>query len=70
MNTPNKANALKSVALLFAAGDLRRSAARMITMLTNNQHKEVFNESKKIIDFWASEAEESLHVAKHLFEKK
>ena len=25
---------------------------------------------KTIIDFWASEAEESLHVAKHLFEKK
>jgi len=25
---------------------------------------------KKIIDFWASEAEESLHVAQHLFEKK
>jgi HEPN domain-containing protein len=25
---------------------------------------------KIIIDFWASEAEESLHVAKHLFEKK
>jgi len=23
-----------------------------------------------IIDFWASEAEESLHVAEHLFEKK
>ena len=25
---------------------------------------------KEIIDFWASEAEESLHVAKHLFEKQ
>lgn len=25
---------------------------------------------KEIIDFWASEAEESLHVAQHLFEKK
>ena len=25
---------------------------------------------KEIIDFWASEAEESLHVAEHLFEKK
>jgi len=25
---------------------------------------------KAIIDFWASEAEESLHVADHLFEKK
>ena len=25
---------------------------------------------KEIIDFWASEAEESLRVAKHLFEKK
>ena len=25
---------------------------------------------KTIIDFWASEAEESLHVAQHLFEKK
>lgn len=25
---------------------------------------------KGIIDFWASEAEESLHVAEHLFEKK
>jgi HEPN domain-containing protein len=27
-------------------------------------------DQKEIIDFWASEAEESLGVAKHLFEKK
>lgn len=27
-------------------------------------------DQKEIIDFWASEAEESLDVAKHLFEKK
>ena len=27
-------------------------------------------EQKDIIDFWASEAEEALNVAKHLFEKK
>ncbi len=27
-------------------------------------------DQKTIIDFWASEAEESLHVAEHLFEKK
>lgn len=27
-------------------------------------------EQKEIIDFWATEAEESLDVAKHLFEKK
>ena len=27
-------------------------------------------DKNQIIDFWASEAEESLHVAKHLFEKK
>ena len=27
-------------------------------------------DKKEIIDFWASEAEESLDVAKHLFEKK